>query len=449
MWHFTSWPGLFALVASDILDEVHAGLTLLRSHYKAFLDAQLHMTKSKCLKKVVDASPFQRTVMEDIANLSVAPDHHSNEWRLGRLRSYAKALFSSWGQTKVVEDCFQRMRTREEGDTRSKIHNSLAYWSMSKEMKTIEFHDRDALEPDDLPELMCNETKVPKIVFDAKHHELSVDGTEDIMKTNCWPTFSAQSAQFQYATSVFLDLINHKASSATTDDERKAVWASSSRVWRGVLFSQGMVVKHATSGEYFVCIGFVGNLLVLLWKIEAVKIAKGKVVFAVGTGTNKNTYAISATAVSLDDYDAIPTTIISPTHMHLVDNKRVHDFIGVVFMQTEDPLPIMVWAARNCFWKLKLPELKTLAKELDVAAVTPDLLGLLDILIQTVLPEATREEVNDILMMRCEVGEDPLKELDPDILEALVPPEDFKVFEDAMCISFDIIKYGFNSYISF
>ena len=290
MWHFTSWPGLFALVASDILDEVHAGLTLLRSHYKAFLDAQLHMTKSHFVKKVVAASPFQWTVMEDIANFSVAPDHHSNEWRLGRLRSYAKALFSSWGQTKVVEDCFQRMRTREEGDTRSKIHNSLAYWSMPNEMKTIELHDRDSLDPDDLPELMCNETKVPKTVFDAKHHELSVDGTEDIMKTNCWPTFSAQSAQFQYATSVFLDLINHKASAATTDDERNAVWASSSCVWRGVLFSQGMVVKHATSGEYFVCIGFVGNLLVLLWKIEAVKIAKGKVVFAVGTGTNKNTY---------------------------------------------------------------------------------------------------------------------------------------------------------------
>ena len=81
--------------------------------------------------------------------------------------------------------------------------------------------------------------------------------------------------------------------------------------------------------------------------------------------------------------------------------------------------------------------------------MTAVLLGLLDILIQTVLPEATREEVNDILMMRCEVGEDPLKELDPDILEALVPPEDFKVFEDAMCISFYITKYCFNSYISF
>ena len=181
------------MVASDTLDEVHAGLTLLRSHYKAFLDAQFHMTKSKCLKKVVAASPFQWTVIEDIANFSVAPDHHSNEWRLGRLRSYAKALFSSWGETKVVEDCFQRMRTREEGDTRSKIHNSLAYWSMSKEMKTIELHDRDALEPDDLPELMCNETKVPKIVLDAKHHELSVDVIEDIMKTMLWPTFSAQS----------------------------------------------------------------------------------------------------------------------------------------------------------------------------------------------------------------------------------------------------------------
>ena len=44
------------------------------------------------MKRVVAALPFQWTVMDDITHFSVAPDYHSNEWRLGRLRSYEGSL---------------------------------------------------------------------------------------------------------------------------------------------------------------------------------------------------------------------------------------------------------------------------------------------------------------------------------------------------------------------
>ena len=94
----------------------------------------------------------------------------------------------------------------------------------------------------------------------------------------------------------------------------------------------------------------------------------------------------------------------------------------------------MQWAAKNCFWGLKLHELKTLARELDVEPVSPDLLGVLEVIIQTMLPDATQDEIQEILMLRCEVPESPLEGLGPDILEALVPPEDFKTIEDLLML---------------
>ena len=76
--------------------------------------------------------------------------------------------------------------------------------------------------------------------------------------------------------------------------------------------------------------------------------------------------------------------------------KGFHQHIGIVFLKTANEVPILVWAAKNCFWDLKQTQIKTLAKELDVEPATPDLLGLLEVLIQTVLPEATGNKIIEI-----------------------------------------------------
>ena len=101
-----------------------------------------------------------------------------------------------------------------------------------------------------------------------------------------------------------------------------------------------------------------------------------------------------------------------PFILFLANAKHIHEHHGIVFIQKEQPQPVMVHAAWHCFWEMRLPELNTLAKELGVVSLTPDLFGHLDILIQTVIPEANDDQVKEILLIRCQVDEDPLFKFD-------------------------------------
>ena len=60
-----------------------------------------------------------------------------------------------------------------------------------------------------------------------------------------------------------------------------------------------------------------------------------------------------------------------------------------------------------------------MASELDVDATSPTLYGYLKVLIITILPEASEDEVNAIILLRCVVEDDPMQQVDPDVLEAL------------------------------
>ena len=99
-------------------------------------------------------------------------------------------------------------------------------------------------------------------------------------------------------------------------------------------------------------------------------------------------------------------------------------------MQHGDEMPIIVWAAKNYFWSMGKHELKTLASELDVDATSPTLYGYLKVLINTILPEASEDEVDAILLLRSVVEDDPMQQIDLNVLEALFPGADLKVVED-------------------
>ena len=119
MWHFASWLRLLALCASDDLDDVFLCIRRMREHYRAFINASAKMGNMFFLKKVVMASPFSSLIVSEIADFICGPDFLPNDWKLKRFRDYARSLCSSWGQTKVVEDNFKKMRDREATDTRN------------------------------------------------------------------------------------------------------------------------------------------------------------------------------------------------------------------------------------------------------------------------------------------------------------------------------------------
>ena len=63
--------------------------------------------------------------------------------------------------------------------------------------------------------------------------------------------------------------------------------------------------------------------------------------------------------------------------------------------------------------------------------LTPDLLGHLIILIQTVIPHVNDDQLHEILQLRCKIEEDPLAGVaDAEALESLFPPLDCKLLEE-------------------
>ena len=79
---------------------------------------------------------------------------------------------------------------------------------------------------------------------------------------------------------------------------------------------------------------------------------------------------------------------------------------------------------------MNLPQLKTVCNEAELHPVPPDVLGHLDIMIITTLPDLSKDELTDILEMRCRQKDDPMVGLDMEIVEAMFPPEDMKVIEE-------------------
>ena len=118
------------------------------------------------------ASPFSGVLVSDIADFICGPDLLTNEWKLKRFRDYARQIFSSWGQTKVVEDNFKNMRDRETTDTKNKSHAPLVYWSMAREMGSIKKHQRSDVDVEQVAGGMDAARRVDKGLFYTKGHEL-------------------------------------------------------------------------------------------------------------------------------------------------------------------------------------------------------------------------------------------------------------------------------------
>ena len=112
MSHFASWVGLFGLAASDDDQDVCNCISRLRAHYRSSLNATSFQKKNKFLNQLVMSSPFSAVLMREIEDVVVSPDILPKDWKLQRIKDYARSIFSSWGQTKIVEDNFKYERPR-------------------------------------------------------------------------------------------------------------------------------------------------------------------------------------------------------------------------------------------------------------------------------------------------------------------------------------------------
>ena len=203
--------------------------------------------------------------------------------------------------------------------------------------------------------------------------------------------------------------------------------------------TDGYLLNAISQKQLFVVsLGLMGQLMVALWKVKPMILdsaGKETLCFVVGSGDGgySNDLPTWVSPIDIDSFDAVPTKTVAPINVWLRNGKRKALHHGVVFMQDGDEIPLMVLAAQKCFYNLAKHPLKTLCVEHDVVPTTPDLLGHLEVLIQTILPDLTPQEVNEILFLRCELKDDPISEFlqNPAVAEVMFPNEDQKVLEDS------------------
>eukprot|EP00974_Lingulodinium_polyedra_P056044 5389868-Lingulodinium_polyedra.AAC.1 len=110
-------------------------LQQLQVDFAAYQEACKRAPGDRFWERLVQMSPFSTCFMYEVACAAVAPALRSNQALVTDLHQLASAIFGSFGQTKVVEDVFQRLRRREETDTTCKNLEPSRAWAIAAEAK--------------------------------------------------------------------------------------------------------------------------------------------------------------------------------------------------------------------------------------------------------------------------------------------------------------------------
>ena len=120
-WHSHGWPGQLVLFASSVPEDRANAWERLHQSFLADLSLKAESTGSAVLRKLMARSPFRSTLMAEVVHVAFSPDScHSQADRENELRALAVNAFSSFGQTKIVEDSLCQLRDRADRDTKNK-----------------------------------------------------------------------------------------------------------------------------------------------------------------------------------------------------------------------------------------------------------------------------------------------------------------------------------------
>ena len=403
LWHLCQWPGLLALLCSEVPADVLLFFTLLAEDWFAFQDAKERKLGSVTLKKACDAHPMATTFMSNICYLWFSPLTVTTATLIFKMKEMAHEVFQGLGQTKMVEDNFQRMRNREDRDTTNKRLKCMTYWNASTKMGALPLHGREEL---DYTQVSANNVpkKLEKNLFTTLGHEPVIQTFKDIIKPASWPTYSPQSS---HEIPAAMALFRHCTKARS--------WGLVSQTWKSVFFERGLLFKSKDSDDAFISLGDVGRLMVMAWAVEEIKIdvpnGDSITVFVVGGEKVINDHVNLFATLDFNDYVSIPVRAISPIHFYLALGRDIHSSLGVVLMKTGEPEPIVATGARHGFWKIGLDHLQLLADERGVKSSGPALLDTLVPLIKDILSDVSEEEVSQILQARALKPVDPVEEI--------------------------------------
>ena len=121
-WHFANLEGMLALFAGAEKKDRDKVMVAVVKNFAIVVRATEKADINVYVQKLLEASPFHTTLMQDVVYLLIAPDHRTRDWKMTQLMKYEDLVFKGWGQTQIVEETCNRMRDREIHDTKNKNH---------------------------------------------------------------------------------------------------------------------------------------------------------------------------------------------------------------------------------------------------------------------------------------------------------------------------------------
>ena len=357
------------------------------------------MDASAFLKKLADRSSFQTSVMMDIASRAFGPPVVLAKAEVVRtLKLFARDVFGSFGQTKIVEDCFQRLRDWSERAVRNRRMSLVSQWSTARDRQAIALHERE-----DIDTGPAHDAPMPldtKKIFHPSKHTPAWD-LSGLCGTATWPTLSPQGSGALLAE-------QHMMISCHEDK----CLEQASKAWKVVLLPLGTAFAQVGSDDIYMSLGHVGFTQLLGLRCQQRTTATGVRFLTLPTEASSDFVVRWFSVLDWDQFEVYPGRVVSPRHLFMSSARKLSTGQGVVFaMDPAGSCGVVHNAAINCFWQLSLTELRKVALELGVIVEGKGLFPHLNALLRNAFPKFSEVQLAAILDKRGAPLQYPLLDL--------------------------------------
>ena len=351
----------------------------------------------------------------DLPELSVNDRRH-------RIRKYLHYVFTGWGQTKIVEDNFNRCRYVETQGVLNKTRCCATYYTAMANMGTISLHERtEVTATSDTPLAKGR----PGEVFHCNNHTPSLPDANNITGKATWATHSPQSSKVLQAG---LWLFEHCHESN--------YWALADKCDQCEFFQRRSIIQKRGDPNHYIVLGALDNKILLVWKVLTISLPKlNHRVFLIGSRAVDNTSPIGMVVLDIDQFTVFPSSPISTAHYFLAMKRSLADRMGVVVLQHSKGIPVLQYAAQQAFFQIGLPRLKRLCTEYDIETPAITLAPTVSACVKFFIEKYTKKAPSDadvlqILSLRCAEENTLVGEIcDEDMLLEVLSPDGQKVLK--------------------
>ena len=345
-------PAVFATVAHGDGPQVTRTLAFAKAAFAAFQAAQAHPDCTvQWWRAALKRSVFHMPVVRSLISICVRSGWECTP----ELKYYCSMLWSAFGQTKLVEDAFQRERAAEK-KTENGLLSKGTVWHTPIGAKILsQVHQFKEVRAADYTLKGDEPAKLPHSLHTSslKQSSIPLDNLAGTSTKGSWPSWMPANL-VQQAGDLQVLLAAH----------RDETWSDMPCIWKSQMMCQGLLCRPTGRSEWRLSLGGLGGAGFASWPCELVQ-APGFASWKLSCITCTCPGDIWWEAcLSWDSWEVQPFEWVAPVHF---TQAKAQGHPGICMKEAGPHMPLLRYAASQCFWKLGLIYLNLVLQDLGMA----------------------------------------------------------------------------------